>query len=194
MSADPLPDLRARRTTSARTSSAWSRRSGACASRTTRRGDVLVIDDSSPDGTGALADELAAGRPWLHVLHRPRKEGLGRAYLDGFRWALARDYELRARDGLRLLARSARRAVAARGRARGRRPRARLALLPGRRRRELGPRAAPDLDRRLPVRAHAARRRRARPDRRLQVLPPRACSRRSSSTTSTRRATSSRSR
>jgi len=56
-------------------------------------GEVLVIDDSSPDGTGRLADELAAGRPWLHVLHRPHKEGLGRAYLDGFRWALARDYE-----------------------------------------------------------------------------------------------------
>ena len=56
-------------------------------------GDVLVIDDSSPDGTGALADELAATRPWLHVLHRPVKEGLGRAYLDGFRWALARDYD-----------------------------------------------------------------------------------------------------
>jgi dolichol-phosphate mannosyltransferase len=56
-------------------------------------GDVLVIDDSSPDGTGALADALAATRPWLHVLHRPAKEGLGRAYLDGFRWALARDYD-----------------------------------------------------------------------------------------------------
>jgi dolichol-phosphate mannosyltransferase len=55
-------------------------------------GDVLVIDDSSPDGTGVLADELAATRPWLHVLHRPAKQGLGRAYLDGFRWALARDY------------------------------------------------------------------------------------------------------
>jgi dolichol-phosphate mannosyltransferase len=56
-------------------------------------GDVLVIDDSSPDGTGALADELAAARPWLHVLHRPSKQGLGKAYLDGFRWALARDYD-----------------------------------------------------------------------------------------------------
>jgi dolichol-phosphate mannosyltransferase len=56
-------------------------------------GDVLVIDDSSPDGTGILADQLAAERPWLHVLHRPTKQGLGRAYLDGFRWALARDYD-----------------------------------------------------------------------------------------------------
>lgn len=55
--------------------------------------DVLVIDDGSPDGTGRLADELAATRPWLHVLHRTAKEGLGRAYLAGFRWALARDYD-----------------------------------------------------------------------------------------------------
>jgi dolichol-phosphate mannosyltransferase len=56
-------------------------------------GDVLVIDDSSPDGTGVLADELALSRPWLHVLHRPLKQGLGRAYLDGFRWALTRDFD-----------------------------------------------------------------------------------------------------
>jgi dolichol-phosphate mannosyltransferase len=56
-------------------------------------GEVLVIDDSSPDGTGVLADELAASRPWLHVLHRPTKQGLGRAYLAGFRWALARDFD-----------------------------------------------------------------------------------------------------
>ncbi len=55
-------------------------------------GDVLVVDDASPDGTGALADELAAGRPWMHVLHRPRKEGLGPAYVAGFGWALERDY------------------------------------------------------------------------------------------------------
>jgi dolichol-phosphate mannosyltransferase len=60
--------------------------------RTPIVGDVLVIDDSSPDGTGQLADELAREREWLHVLHRPRKEGLGRAYRDGFRWALQRDY------------------------------------------------------------------------------------------------------
>ena len=55
-------------------------------------GDVLVVDDSSPDGTGDLADELAAVRPWMHVLHRPRKEGLGPAYVAGFGWALERDY------------------------------------------------------------------------------------------------------
>jgi dolichol-phosphate mannosyltransferase len=49
---------------------------------------VLVIDDNSPDGTGEIADRLATERPWVHVLHRPRKEGLGPAYLDGFRRAL----------------------------------------------------------------------------------------------------------
>jgi dolichol-phosphate mannosyltransferase len=55
-------------------------------------GEVLVIDDGSPDGTGRIADRLAADRPWLHVMHRPAKEGLGRAYLAGFRWALANGY------------------------------------------------------------------------------------------------------
>ncbi|HEU4830367.1 MAG TPA: polyprenol monophosphomannose synthase [Gemmatimonadales bacterium] len=54
--------------------------------------DVLVIDDSSPDGTGELADTLAAENPRVHVLHREAKEGLGRAYLAGFRWALDRGY------------------------------------------------------------------------------------------------------
>ena len=52
------------------------------------KGIVLVIDDNSPDGTGELADRLAAEHEWVHVLHRPRKEGLGPAYLDGFRRAL----------------------------------------------------------------------------------------------------------
>jgi dolichol-phosphate mannosyltransferase len=65
---------------------------GAVRERTPVPGDVLVIDDNSPDGTGAIADELATDRPWLHVLHRPVKRGLGRAYLAGFRWALERDY------------------------------------------------------------------------------------------------------
>ena len=51
-------------------------------------GIVLVIDDNSPDGTGKLADRLAAEHSWVHVLHRQRKEGLGPAYLDGFRRAL----------------------------------------------------------------------------------------------------------
>ncbi len=55
---------------------------------------VLVVDDSSPDGTGQLADELAAELPYVDVLHRPRKEGLGRAYLAAFRRALADGAEL----------------------------------------------------------------------------------------------------
>ena len=55
--------------------------------------DVLVVDDGSPDGTGAIVDEIAAANPRVSVLHRAGKMGLGTAYLDGFRWALARDYE-----------------------------------------------------------------------------------------------------
>jgi dolichol-phosphate mannosyltransferase len=55
--------------------------------------DLLVVDDNSPDGTGKLADELAAKHPEVHVLHRSEKNGLGRAYLAGFKWALERDYE-----------------------------------------------------------------------------------------------------
>jgi dolichol-phosphate mannosyltransferase len=53
---------------------------------------VLVADDNSPDGTGKLADELAAGDDHVHVLHRRGKEGLGAAYLAGFRWGLEHDY------------------------------------------------------------------------------------------------------
>lgn len=53
---------------------------------------ALVVDDASPDGTGALADELAAGDDRVHVLHRRAKAGLGAAYVAGFRWALERDY------------------------------------------------------------------------------------------------------
>jgi dolichol-phosphate mannosyltransferase len=55
---------------------------------------VLVIDDASPDGTGEIADRLAAELAWLDVLHRPRKEGLGPAYVAGFRNALAGGAEL----------------------------------------------------------------------------------------------------
>ncbi len=56
--------------------------------------EVLVVDDGSPDGTGRLADAVAAREPRVHVLHRARKEGLGRAYLAGFAWALERGYDL----------------------------------------------------------------------------------------------------
>jgi dolichol-phosphate mannosyltransferase len=52
---------------------------------------VLVVDDGSPDGTGQLAERLAAAHPWLQVLHRSAKEGIGPAYLAGFRHALQHD-------------------------------------------------------------------------------------------------------
>src|SRR5690349_6453872 len=55
--------------------------------------DMLVVDDNSPDGTGEIADDLAAKHPSIHVLHRGEKNGLGRAYCDGFKWALDRGYE-----------------------------------------------------------------------------------------------------
>jgi dolichol-phosphate mannosyltransferase len=55
--------------------------------------DLLVVDDNSPDGTGKLADDLAAEHGSIHVLHREQKNGLGRAYIAGFRWALERGYE-----------------------------------------------------------------------------------------------------
>jgi dolichol-phosphate mannosyltransferase len=56
--------------------------------------DVLVVDDGSPDGTGRLADELAAADPHVQVLHRHTKQGLGAAYLHGFRVALDRGYDV----------------------------------------------------------------------------------------------------
>ncbi|MBI4540363.1 MAG: polyprenol monophosphomannose synthase [Gemmatimonadetes bacterium] len=58
------------------------------------RFDVLIVDDNSPDGTGEVADQLARQDPHVHVLHREGKHGLGRAYIDGFRWALDRHYPL----------------------------------------------------------------------------------------------------
>ena len=54
---------------------------------------ILVVDDGSPDGTGRLADEMAESNSRIHVLHRQSKQGLGRAYLAGFSWALERDYD-----------------------------------------------------------------------------------------------------
>jgi dolichol-phosphate mannosyltransferase len=58
-----------------------------------RRTEILIVDDASPDGTGQIADELAAQNQRIHVLHRAGKEGLGTAYIAGFRWALERDYQ-----------------------------------------------------------------------------------------------------
>lgn len=56
--------------------------------------NVLIVDDNSPDGTGATADALAAGDPFVHVLHRPAKSGLGDAYLAGFAWGMERGFEI----------------------------------------------------------------------------------------------------
>jgi dolichol-phosphate mannosyltransferase len=55
--------------------------------------DVLVVDGNSSDGTGNIADELAAKHPEIHVLHETKKNGLGRAYIAGFKWALEKNYE-----------------------------------------------------------------------------------------------------
>jgi dolichol-phosphate mannosyltransferase len=56
--------------------------------------DVLVVDDASPDGTGEIADRLAAEDDQVHVLHRVGKQGLGSAYLAGFGWGLQRGYDV----------------------------------------------------------------------------------------------------
>ncbi len=55
--------------------------------------EVLVVDDGSPDGTGAIVEALAKNDQRVHILHRPRKMGLGTAYLAGFKWSLERDYD-----------------------------------------------------------------------------------------------------
>jgi dolichol-phosphate mannosyltransferase len=55
--------------------------------------NILVVDDNSPDGTGEIADAIAAKQSRVHVLHREAKDGLGRAYCAGFAWALEREYE-----------------------------------------------------------------------------------------------------
>ncbi|MEP6817002.1 MAG: glycosyltransferase, partial [Marmoricola sp.] len=56
--------------------------------------NVLVVDDGSPDGTGAVADRMADHDERIAVLHRATKEGLGKAYLAGFRWGLERAYDV----------------------------------------------------------------------------------------------------
>ena len=56
--------------------------------------EVLVVDDASPDGTGAIVDSIAANNPRVYVIHREGKLGLGTAYIEGFRWALERKYDL----------------------------------------------------------------------------------------------------
>ena len=56
--------------------------------------DILIVDDNSPDGTGVLADEMSREYQNLKVLHRKNKTGLGRAYVEGFKWALTNGYEI----------------------------------------------------------------------------------------------------
>ncbi|MDP9022020.1 MAG: polyprenol monophosphomannose synthase [Actinomycetota bacterium] len=56
--------------------------------------DVLIVDDASPDGTGTIADELAAAHPRVHVLHRAAKHGLGSAYRTGFRWGMQQRFDV----------------------------------------------------------------------------------------------------
>ena len=55
--------------------------------------EVLVVDDNSPDGTGAVADEMSGANPRVHTIHREGKLGLGTAYITGFKWALERSYD-----------------------------------------------------------------------------------------------------
>jgi dolichol-phosphate mannosyltransferase len=55
--------------------------------------DLLVVDGNSSDGTGEIADDLAAKHPQIHVIHESKKSGLGRAYIAGFKWALEKNYE-----------------------------------------------------------------------------------------------------
>lgn len=59
-----------------------------------RQVDILIVDDNSPDGTGKIADGMAQRNSNVHVLHRKSKDGLGKAYIAGFKWALARDYDV----------------------------------------------------------------------------------------------------
>jgi dolichol-phosphate mannosyltransferase len=56
--------------------------------------EILVVDDGSPDGTGAIVDAIAANNPRVNIIHRDSKLGLGTAYIAGFRWALERKYDL----------------------------------------------------------------------------------------------------
>ena len=133
---------------------------------------VLIVDDNSPDGTGEIADRLAERHENVSVLHRPRKEGLGPAYVAGFRRALAggaglvlemdSDFSHDPAYLPRLLeaARAADLVLGSR-------------YVPGRRRQRLGAAAAGDQPRRQRLRPARARGRRPGPDRRLQVLPPR---------------------
>ena len=168
--ADARDRLPARPTTSARTSSRCCARLG----EVLRDGDrVLVIDDGSPDGTGELADRLAAELGFVDVLHRAAqggpRPGLPRRLPAGAR----RRRRAGARDGLRLLARPADVPAADRGGRGGRRPRARLALRRGRRVSATGASSAALISRGASLYTALFLQMGVQgPDRRLQVLPP----------------------
>ena len=154
---------------------------------------VLVVDDGSPDGTGEIADRLAAADPAVEVLHRARKEGLGPAYVAGFQRALAEGAALVAQmdadfshdpaDLPRLIEATADADLVLGSR-----------YVAGGRVEEWGSAPPGGQPRRQRLRARRARRRRRRPHRRLQGLPPPRCSRRSIWGRSSRSATRSRSR
>ena len=111
---------------------------------------VLIADDNSPDGTGKLADELAAADDHVHVMHRLGKEGLGAAYLAGFEWGLERGLRRPGRDGRRRVA-PARAAATLLAALRRRRSGSRLALGQGRRGGELAEVPRGPVSRRQPV-------------------------------------------
>lgn len=66
---------------------------GAAVLESVPEANLLFVDDNSPDGTGKIADEMVAADERIHVLHRPGKSGLGRAYIAGFQWALEKNYQ-----------------------------------------------------------------------------------------------------
>ena len=168
----PTPGWSSRPTTRPRTSS------GSCATvlpqlaAAASEHHVLIVDDSSPDGTGEIADRLAAELDAVQVLHRPEKDGLGRAYAAGFGRALAEGAELVMQMDADFSHDPEQRPRADRGRP-GRRPRARVALRGRRRGGRLGARPPAAQPRRLLVRAHRPGRAGQGPHRRLQVLPAR---------------------
>ncbi len=116
---------------------------------------ILVVDDNSPDGTGAIADRLAGEIDELEVMHRERKEGIGPAYLAGFAHALADGADLLLEMDSDFSHDPGRPAAPDRRHGRGR-PGAGLALRPGRRRDRLGPRAPPDQQGRIALRASSS--------------------------------------
>ena len=135
---------------------------------------VLIVDQTSPDGTGEIADRLAAELDTVEVLHRAEKDGLGRAYAAGFERALAEGAELVMQMDVRFSPRPEAHPRADRGRGR-RRPGDRVTLRRRRRRDRLGPRAPAAQPRHGSWYARTVLTRAGQgPDRRLQVLPARA--------------------